>query len=234
MKKPNAPDEPRLGLLQAEPGPLELDLARTAVMVIDMQNGYASPGGLFDRRRFDLSQVPAVTAAIQKLTGAARASGNKVIYVVTTHPADLADSGGEDSAAWHKDAALTLEREHPEWRDTFTIRGTWGAEVIDALKPQAGDIVFEKMRYSAFFQTNLDTVLKTYRIKYLLFAGVATNICVEATIRDAYYLGYFPILVTEATGSLGAEFLKQATMHNVKTCYGWLTSTGNAIRALKI
>ncbi len=219
-------------MLQAEPKPLELDTQRTAVVVVDMQNGYVSRGGLFDRRGFDLSQVPPVITSIRTLTTAARATGAKVIHIVTRHPQDLSDSGGPDSPAWEKDSALKLKREQPEWLDLFTFRDTWGAEIVTELKPEEGDIVFEKVRYSAFFQTNLDTVLKTYRLKYLVFTGVATNLCVEATLRDAYYLGYFPILVTEATASLGPDFLKEATIYNVRACYGWVTSSESVVRVM--
>jgi ureidoacrylate peracid hydrolase len=219
--------------LQAEPRQVKIDLQKMVVMVIDMQNGYVSKGGLFELRGFDISRVARIIKAIQKITNAARVKGYKVIYVVTRHPSDLSDSGGPDSPAWYKDAALNLKREHPEWQDKFTIRGTWGAEIIEELKPREGDIVFEKMRYSAFFQTNLDTILKTYNIKYIVFTGVAINICVEATIRDAYYLGYFPILVSDATDSVGANFLNDATIHNVKTCYGWVTDTENVLQAIE-
>jgi len=219
--------------LQARPEPLEIDLHRTAVMIIDMQNGYVSKGGFLDLRGFGVSRCEKIIEPIKVLADTARSKGYRVIYVVTRHPVDMSDSGGPDSALWHKDFALTLKREHPEWEDKFTFRDTWGAEVIEELKPQESDIISEKMRMTAFFQTNLDTVLKTYNIKYLICTGVATNGCVEATLRDAYYLGYFPILVSDAVMNIGPDFTQEATIHNIETFYGWVVTTEDCIRAMK-
>jgi len=219
--------------LQARPEPLEIDLCRTAVMIIDMQNGFVSKGGFFDLRGFDVSRNKKIIEPIKVLASTARSKGCKVIYVVTTHPHDMSDSGGPDSALWHKDFALKLKREHPEWEDKYTFRDTWGAEVIEELKPVEGDIIFEKMRMTAFFQTNLDTVLKTYNIKYLTCTGVATNACVEATLRDAYYLGYFPILVSDAAMNIGPDFTQDATIHNIEAYYGWVVTTEDCLRAMK-
>jgi len=219
--------------LQARPETLEIDLHRTAVMIIDMQNGYVSKGGFFDLCGFDVSQYEKIIEPIKVLADTARSKGYRVIYVVTRHPADMSDSGGPDSALWHKDFALTLKREHPEWEDKFTFRDTWGAEVIEELKPQEGDIISEKMRMTAFFQTNLDTVLKTYNIKYLICTGIATNVCVEATLRDAYYLGYFPILVSDAVMNIGPDFTQEAMVYNIEAYYGWVVTTEDCIRAMK-
>lgn len=105
-------------------------------------------------------------------------------------------------------------------------------EIIEELRPQEGDLVFEKMRYSAFFQTNLDTILKTYDIRYLVFTGTTINMCVEATIRDAYYLGYFPILVSDAAAGGGPPFVYDATIFNVKVCHGWVTTSKDVVKAM--
>ena len=220
--------------MQAEPEPIEIDLNRIALMIVDMQNSGLKKDGYFSLSGYDISPAQQTIKTTQKMIDTARSAEVKVIYIVTGHPADLSDSGGPDSPAWYKDTAVNIRREHPEWLDRFTIRGTWGAEIIDELKPEEGDIILEKMRYSAFFQTNLDTILKTFRLKYLIFTGVATNICVEATIRDAYYLSYFPILVSDATAQVGDYFLHEATIHNIKACYGWVTKSENALNAMKI
>lgn len=219
--------------LQARPEPLEIDLNRTAVVIIDMQNGYVSKGGYLDLCGSDVSRYEKIIEPIKTLANTARSQGYKVVYVVTKHPLDMSDSGGPDSVLWYKDFALNLKRNHPEWEDKFTFRDTWGAEIIDELKPQDGDIIFEKMRMTAFYQTNLDTILKTYNLKYLLFTGVATNGCVEASMRDAYYLGYFPILVSNAAGNLGPDFTQAATIHNMEALYGWVVTSEDCIRAMK-
>lgn len=220
-------------ILQAEPEPLEIDLKRTAVMVIDMQNYSVSKGGMLELAGIDVSKIPTIIEPINQINSAARTKGCKVIHVVTVHPLDMSDTGGPDTAMWYKDSATTLRREHPEWLDKFSYRGTWGASIVDGLKVEEGDIIFEKMRYSAFFQTNLDTVLKTYGIRYLIIAGTATNICVEASVRDAYYLGYFPILVSDASAPGGPPFVQDATIFNIKVCYGWVTTTENIIKSIK-
>jgi ureidoacrylate peracid hydrolase len=144
----------------------------------------------------------------------------------------MSDSGGPDSAIWYKDFALTLKREHPDWEGKFTFRDTWGSEVIDQLRPHKGDIISEKMRMTGFYQTNLDTILKTYNLKYLVTVGVATNGCVEATLRDAYYLGYFPILVSDATMNIGPSITQEATEYNIEALYGWVVTVKDCIAAI--
>lgn len=128
---------------------------------------------------------------------------------------------------------MTTYREHPEWQDKLLTRGTWGAEIVEELKPQEDDIVIEKRRYSAFFGTNLDTILKTNSVKYLVLVGVATNICVEATIRDAYYHDYFSILVSDAAANSGPQFMQEATIFNVTRNYGWVATTENILKAMQ-
>ncbi len=220
-------------MLQAEPEPLEIDLQRTAVMVIDMQNAFVSRGGMYDLwGDRDISKNQKVIEPIKKITSAARTKGVKVVYVVNGLSPDLHDSGGPNSPHWYK-RMQTSYREHPEWRDKLYFSGTWGADIVEELKPQEGDILSSKIRYSAFFGTNLDTILKTYNTKYLVFVGVTTNICVEASIRDAYYLEYFPILVSDAAMNNGPASTQEATIFNIKCCYGWVTTTENIVKAMK-
>lgn len=230
---PPSTPAPKLIVLQAEPEPIEIDLRRTAIMVIDMQNASVRKGGMLDLIGIDISGTQKIIEPIKEITNIARARGCKVIYIAKRHPSDMSDTGGPNSPVWYKDTALNILREHPEWRDRLTLRNTWGAEIIKELDPQEGDIIVETMRYSAFFQTNLDTILKTYDIKYLVFTGATIGMCVEATIRDAYYLGYFPILVADATAPGGPPFVPEATIFNVKVCYGWVTTTKDIVKAME-
>jgi ureidoacrylate peracid hydrolase len=111
--------------------------------------------------------------------------------------------------------------------------GTRDWEIIDELKPQPGDFIVDKHRYSGFVGTDLDTVLRTYNVKYLLFIGLATNVCVESTLRDAYFHEYFPVLISDGCGNIGPGFTQEATIWNVTQVFGWVTTCHNLVKALK-
>lgn len=217
--------------LQVEPEPLEIDLLRTAVIVVDMQNCFINKGGIFDLCGWDISASQRIIEPIIKILNAARAKGLKIVKVAHVYSPDLHDTGGANSPNWYKDISLATLREKPEWRDKFYIRGTWGAEIIEQLKPQKGDIFIEKPRYSTFFGTKLNTLMKTHNVKYLIFVGVTTNCCVEASIRDAYNLDYFCILVSDATTTVAPTFVKDAAIYNIKYMWGWVTTTDKILAA---
>lgn len=231
MKKPVTVSTTESNILEAQPEPLQVDLPRMAVVVIDMQNAFVSKGGMFDLSGQDISRNQRIIEPITKINRAARARGVKVIYVVHHHSPDLRETGGSNSGYWHS-PHIRMYREHPEWRDKFIISGTWGAEIVKQLKPRQDEIVVVKPKYSAFFGTDLDTILKTFNIKYLAFVGVATNICVEAAIRDACYLGYFPILISDAVAPAGPPYTQEATIYNVKLCFGWVATAADLVTAL--
>lgn len=131
---------------------------------------------------------------------------------------------------WYTEV-LKSYREKPEMRDRLLIRGTWGAEIIDELKPHVDEILIGKRRSSAFVGTDLDMMLRTYDIKYLVFVGVATNICVESSLRDACHLEYFPILISDAAAS-SPPSRQEATIGNVKQVLGWVTTSEDFLKAM--
>lgn len=219
-------------LLEAEPRPLEIDLRKTAVIVVDMQNTFCRKGGILDLIGLDITSSQRAVEQAVRVNAAARARGVRVIYVVHYYSPDLREAGGPNSGNWHTSGMINL-RKHPEWRDRHFIKGTWGAEIVEELKPREEEIVVSKPRFSGFFGTDLDTILRSLEVKYLAFTGVDTAICVESTIRDASYLDYFPILVADATASAGPSFTQQAAVFNVKRCFGWVTSTENLIKAFQ-
>jgi ureidoacrylate peracid hydrolase len=208
--------------LNAEPDPVEVDLTRSAVIVVDMQNAFVSRGGMFEARGFDISSLQRIIAPIKSICLRARESKIRVVYIAHVLSPDLREVGPEASF-WYK--SVKFYRENPAWQGKFIVRGTWGAEIIDALKPGPEDVLVEKPRYSAFYGTNLDTILRSHNIKSLFFTGCATNICVEASIRDAANLNYFPILISDATANNGPAFMQEASIHNVKLAMGWVSTT---------
>jgi len=219
-------------VLEAEPEPVQIDLGKTAIMLIDMLNTFVWKAGFFDSYGYDISKCQEILAPIKKIINSARSKGVKVIYIASSYSPDFQDAGTRNSPNWYKNADFYFLREHPEWHDKFLIRGTWGAEIVDELKPQQGDIIIEKQRYSAFVGTNLDDTLKAYNIRYIVFTGIATNVCVESTVRNAFFLDYFPILISDAVAPAGPLFLQEATEFNVKMHFGWVTSTENLMSVL--
>lgn len=213
--------------LPAQPEPLTVDLSSTALIVVDMQNAYASPGGYIDLAGFDIGGAEAAIANIQRAIEAARAVGMPVVFFQNGWDPLYQQAGGPGSPNWHKSNALKTMRARPELQGKLLAKGGWDYALIDALQPMPGDIIIEKPRYSAFFNTNLDSMLRSRGIRNLVFTGIATNVCVESTLRDGFFLEYFGIVLDDATHQAGPDFVKQASLYNIETFFGWVSSTAD-------
>ena len=220
-------------IVQAEPEPIEIDVLKTAVIVVDMQNTFVHRGGYLDLVGLDISDTEKIIKPCQEIVYTAREKGIKVIYLQMGYSPDLSDSGGEDSPVGHKSQGLALIRQRPELKDKLYIYGTWGANIIEELEPQPGDIVIRKQKHDGFIGTNLDIILGTYGIKYLVFIGTATNICVESTLRHAFSLQYFPILVSDAVSQIGPSSTQEATIFNVRFIFGWVTTSKKLLHTIR-
>ena len=219
--------------LPAAPGALLLDLDRTALVVVDMQNAFASPGGTLDLAGIDVLPAHDVIANAALVCEAARRSGLPVVYLTIGYPGDLSTAGGADSPNPQKELALCLMRERPELRGKLLTFGTWDFQIVDELAPRSADTVIVKSRYSGFHATALDSFLRSRGIRNLLFVGIASNVCVESTIRDAYFLEYWPVLIEDATMPAGSEEIQRATVFNVQTFFGWVASSEDVATALR-
>jgi ureidoacrylate peracid hydrolase len=214
-------------MLPARPEPLAVSPSSTAVIVIDMQNAYASPGGYLDLAGFDISGAPAVIDSIRGVLETARCAGLPVIYFQNGWDADYIEAGGPGSPNFHKSNALKTMRARPELQGQLLARGTWDYEIVEALRPRAGDIVLSKTRYSGFFNSRLDSVLRSRGIRTLVFVGIATNVCVESTLRDGFFLEYFGVVLEEATHQAGPDFVQQASLYNIEKFFGWVASVAD-------
>ena len=110
---------------------------------------------------------------------------------------------------------------------------SWDYAFVDELKPAPSDIIVPKARYSGFCGTALDNILRARDIRHLIFVGIATNVCVESTIRDAYHREFFCILAADATQQSGPAFIQDATLYNVERFLGWVTTTDAICSALE-
>ena len=218
--------------LPARPEPLEIDPEQTAVVLVDMQNAFASLGGMLDLAGVDVQPAAAAVANARLVVDAARAAGVPVIYLVMGYPPDQSTAGGEDSPNPRKELALCLMRERPELRGKLLTIGTWDFQIVDALTPAESDLVITKSRYSGFFGTPLDALLGSRGIRTLLMAGIASNVCVESTLRDAYFHEYWPVMIEDATMPAGSAEIQRATVYNVTTFFGWVSTAAEVARAL--
>ncbi|MES3101107.1 pyrimidine utilization protein B [Sphingomonas faeni] len=213
--------------LPARPEALRLDPAETAVVVIDMQNAYASPGGYVDTAGFDIAGSAGTIAQIAKVLDTARAAKMPVVFLQNGWDPDYVEAGGPGSPNWHKSNALKTMRARPELQGQFLARGGWDYEIVDALAPQPGDIRVHKTRYSAFFNSQLDSILRSRGIRNIVFVGIATNVCVESTLRDGFHLEYFGVMLEDATHHLGPPEMQTATVYNVEKFFGWVSTVGD-------
>ena len=220
--------------IHAKPEPIKLNTERTAVLVVDMQNGFCKKGGMLDLLGIlPEEMVNKVIKTSKKVIDACRRKGIKIIYIRMAFRPDLLDAGGPNSPNPLKELGLVAMRKNPEWKGKFITFGTWDCEVVDEIKPQPGDITVDKNRYSGFTNTELNTILLTHNIKHLIFMGLATNICVESTLRDAFFHEYFPVLVSDGCGNFGPACTQEATIWNVTNLFGWVTDSDDLVKALK-
>ena len=213
--------------LPARPEALTVKPAETAVIVVDMQNAYATQGGYVDLAGFDIAGAAGAVAQTKKVVEAARAAGVLVIFFQNGWDKDYVEAGGPGSPNWHKSNALKTMRARPELAGTLLAKGTWDYALVDELAPQPGDIVIPKTRYSGFFNTNIDSVLRSRGIRTLVFTGVATNVCVESSLRDAFHLEYFGVVLEDAVHHLGPDFIQKASIYNIEKFFGWVSTVAD-------
>ena len=210
--------------LIAKPEPIAFDASRTALIVVDMQNGYCSPGGYFSKLGVDLAPTQQVIPTIAELTRVTRDAGVQIVWLQNGWDAEQKEAGGPGSVNQLKGNSLKLMRQKPELHGELLTKGGWDYELVKELTPDASDIVIPKPRYSGFTGTQLDSILRSRRIDTVLVCGTATNVCVESTIRDAYFKEYYPVLVRDACYQAGPDFIQQATIYNVEQFFGWTAS----------
>ena len=219
-------------ILKATPQSIELPVRHTALIVVDMQNGYASKGGYRDIAGKDIGPAKGVVENTKLLLRSARRAGPPVVYLKNGWDAALKNSGETESPNWYKSNPLKLMRERPELAGKILTHGSWDYEFVTGIEPAEGDIIVPKARYSGFCGTDLDNVLRSRNVRHLIFIGIASNVCVESTLRDAYFREYFCVFVRDATQQSGPAAIQDAVIYNVETFLGWVSDTRSICAAL--
>ena len=181
--------------------------------------------GYLDLAGFDVSATKPVVENIKKAVDAAHDAGIQVIYFKNGWDDQYVEAGGINSPNFHKSNALKTMRKNPELQGKLLAKGGWDFELIDELNPLSQDIVIEKPRYTGFFNTALDSMLRSRGIRNLVFVGIATNVCVESTLRDGFFLEYFGVALSDACYQAGPATAQEASLFNIKTFFGWVSDT---------
>jgi len=174
--------------------PICIDPGETALIVVDMQNDFIHPEGVLGRRGFDVEDLDNFVDRIGSLMKAFKSEGMPVIatrHIIQKNGAGEAVGGG-----------LWVEMRQFLKRDGFR-EGTWGAQLIDGL--ELPDYIIDKPRFSAFYQTCLEALLRGLDIRTIVFSGVATNVCVDSTIRDAFFRDFHVVTVQDCVAAYSRE-----------------------------
>jgi nicotinamidase-related amidase len=216
--------------LAAEPTPLTIDLDHTALIIIDMQRDFLEPGGFGAALGNDVSRLTAAVGPIRSVLAAARAAGLLVIHTREGHRPDLSD------APPHKvergDPAMRIGASGPMGR--ILVRGEPGHDIIPELYPTPGEPVIDKPGKGAFYQTDLELMLKNRGIQTLLVCGVTTEVCVNTTVREANDRGFRCIVLSDCCASYFPEFhaVGLAMIKAQGGIFGWVSASQDLLTAM--
>lgn len=205
----------------------------TAVLVIDMQNDFCAEGGMMDREGLDVGGVQALAERLPSFLEGARSAGVLVVFVRNVY-----STAGNHylSDAWLEQASR--RRAGSYTRYPVCGEGSWEGDFYGAIRPRENDPVITKHRYSAFHNTDLDTVLRAHGIRTLVLTGVAANVCVETTAREAFVRDYYVVFPRDGSACYSDQD-QEATLRNVDRYFGevvelealraaWQTAAGGA------
>ena len=215
------------------PQNVTVDLLRTAVIVIDMQNDFCAPGGWVDYLGADFRPDRKPIEPLQKLLPALRQAGVPVIWVNWGNRPDLANMP-PNQIHLYKPAGVGVGLGDPLPGSGARVleKDSWAAAVVDELEQAPDDIKVDKYRISGFWDTPLDSILRNLGVRSILFTGVNTDQCVLHSLTDANFLGYGCILVEDCCATTSPEFCTEATVWNVKKCFGFVTDSSSVIASL--
>jgi nicotinamidase-related amidase len=175
-----------------------VDPAHAALLVVDMQRDFCTPGGAFDKLGVDISMYPVMVPRLARLIDGARAAGVPVFYIqMTVLPGRISDS----PAQIRFNLRLHLGSDGVVEPLDYTPDGSEGQQIIPELAPRDGDVVVKKYRSSAFWGTNLDMLLRANGIKTCVVSGCTTEGCVESTARDAMFGDYYVVIPEDCVAS---------------------------------
>jgi nicotinamidase-related amidase len=221
-------------LLPTEPQGVTIDLRRTAVVVIDMQNDFCAKGGWVDHLGADYRPDRAPIEPLRALLPALRQAGVTVIWVNWGNRADLANMPPNQIHLYKPHGTgIGLGDPLPGHGARVLEKDSWAAAIVDELEVHPADIKVDKYRISGFWDTPLDGILRNLDVRTILFAGVNTDQCVLCSLQDANFLGYGCVMLTDCCATTSPAFCTEASIWNVKKCFGFVIESTAVMRALE-
>jgi nicotinamidase-related amidase len=214
----------------AEPAPVTIDLAATALMIIDMQRDFLYPGGFGAFLGNDVTLLQRAIAPIQQVLAVARSRGMLIIHTREGHLPDLSDCPPAKRERWAP--GTRIGDLGPMGR--ILIRGEYGHGIIDELTPLPGEIVLDKPGKSSFHATDLQAILDKHGIHNLLITGVTTDVCCFSTVIAANDWGLNALVLRDCVASYSPErhSAALATIQAQGGIFGWVTDSSQVLGAL--
>ena len=213
---------------KAKPFNFDFDLKKTALMIIDMQRDFCSPGGFGEALGNDITPTKSIIPTVRKVLDAARAKGMKVIHTREGHKPDLSDL---EPAKLRR--SNSIGKKGPMGR--ILVRGEYGHDIVDELQPLKGELLIDKPGKGAFYQTTLQRHLKKHGIESLIVCGVTTHVCVHTTIREANDRGYECLLLEDGTAAFDPRDQEAAIrmVNQQGGIFGWTTTADEFLKSIK-
>ncbi|MEB3213811.1 MAG: cysteine hydrolase [Leptolyngbyaceae bacterium] len=228
------PLPPRLIELPTDTKRLVVDVVKTAILVIDMQNDFCHPDGWLAHIGVDVSPARQPITPLQQFLPIARQQSIPVLWVNWGNRPDLLNiSAGLRHVYNPTGKGVGLADPLPKNQAPVLTKDSWAAAVVDELPQESNDICIDKYRMSGFWDTPLDSILRNLGKTTLLFAGVNADQCVMATLQDANFLGYDCVLLRDCTATTSPDFCFKATVYNVNQCFGFVADSPALMEALQ-
>lgn len=224
--------EARPFAIDAQPQALRVDAARSAFIVVDMQNDFCAKGGFLDYRGVDITPDRKPIEPIRAIVPKLRAAGVPIVWLNWGVRPDLLNTSPSLLHAHAPDGTGAGLGQRIPGGAPILVEGSWGAQIVDELVPEPGDIRVTKYRYSGFWDTELDSILRNLGCTTLFFAGVNADQCVMTTLQDAMFLGYDCVMVEDCVGTTSPDYCMLATLYNVKLLFGFVTQSPALERGL--
>ncbi|MBI2874467.1 MAG: cysteine hydrolase [Firmicutes bacterium] len=184
-----------------------VDPANAAVVIVDMQNDYCHPDGAFAKDGHDIAMVETMLPRLATFLERAREAGVHLVFIRMLH-----DDDHSSGPMRERQGRLRVGSDYPR-------PDTWGAELCKPLTMRAGDVEFTKYRYGAFTNADLEPYLREKGIQSLIFTGVATNVCVESTAREAFMRDFYVVVARDCVAAC-YEHTHNGSLENLEHHFG--------------